>query len=245
MKRIVVFGATSAMAQQCCRLWAVRGGALYLVARDPDRLSVISQDLRVRGARMVVSEVLDLTMLDRHASVFHNATGALGGIDIVFIAHGSLPDQAACEHSVERTLAAIQTNGISAISLLTLAGDYLEQQGFGTIAVISSVAGDRGRASNYVYGSSKALVTAFSEGLRQRLFRSHVAVVTIKPGFVDTPMTAQFNKGLLWAKPEAVAIKIVRAIDARKGVVYVPAFWRLIMAVIRLIPQALFRRLKL
>jgi short-subunit dehydrogenase len=245
MKRIVVFGATSAMAQQCCRLWAARGEALFLVARDPDRVSVISQDLRVRGAPVVASEVLDLTLLDRHASVFSNASRALGGIDIVFIAHGSLPDQTACERSVEKTLEAIQTNGLSVISLLTLAGDFLAQQGFGTIAVISSVAGDRGRASNYVYGSSKALVTAFAEGLRQQLFRSHVAVVTIKPGFVDTPMTAQFNKGLLWSKPEAVAIKMVQAIDARKPEVYIPAFWWLIMTVIRLIPHALFCRLKL
>jgi short-subunit dehydrogenase len=169
----------------------------------------------------------------------------MGGIDTVLIAHGTLSNQKSCEQSVEETLAEIKTNALSIISLLTLITNRFEAKRAGTIAVISSVSGDRGRASNYVYGSAKAMVTAFTSGLRQRLHKSNVAVVTIKPGFVDTPMTADFKKGLLWAKPQAVAATIVKAIDAKKSEVYVPAFWWAVMSVIKAMPQTLFMRIKL
>jgi short-subunit dehydrogenase len=169
----------------------------------------------------------------------------LGGIDTVLIAHGTLCNQKACEQSVNETLAEIKTNALSTISLLTIIANRFEAKQMGTIAVISSVAGDRGRASNYVYGSSKAMLTAFTSGLRQRLYQSNVDVVTIKPGFVDTPMTAEFKKGLLWAKPTAVAATIIKAIDQRKNNLYVPAFWWLIMAVIKMIPTKLFSKLNL
>jgi decaprenylphospho-beta-D-erythro-pentofuranosid-2-ulose 2-reductase len=121
----------------------------------------------------------------------------------------------------------------------------MAQRRAGTIAVISSVAGDRGRGSNYVYGSAKALVTAFLSGLRQRLVKCGVTVVTIKPGFVDSPMTAAFAKGPLWARPERIAAGIVRAIDRHSGTVYLPGFWRPIMWVIRTIPERVFLRLSL
>jgi short-subunit dehydrogenase len=142
-------------------------------------------------------------------------------------------------------LAEIKTNALSVISLLTLIANRFEAKRAGSIAVISSVAGDRGRASNYVYGSAKALVTTFTSGLRQRLYKSNVAVVTIKPGFVDTPMTASTKKGLLWAKPDAVAEKIVQAIDKRKEEVYVPAFWWAAMAIIKVIPKNIFKKIKI
>ena len=140
----------------------------------------------------------------------------------------------------------IETNALSLISLATLAANRFEAEKRGVIAAIASVAGDRGRASNYVYGAAKGMVAIFLSGLRNRLARSGVAVVTIKPAFVDTPMTASFEKkGLLWAKPDAVAAGIVRAIDRRADVVYLPGFWRLIMLVIRHIPEAAFKRLSL
>jgi len=142
-------------------------------------------------------------------------------------------------------MAEIQTNALSTISLLTLIANRFEAKKDGTICVISSVAGDRGRGSNYVYGSAKAMITAFSSGLRQRLHKSNVAVVTIKPGFVDTPMTVDFSKNLLWSKPNVVATKIVRAIDVKKTEVYVPSFWWAIMLIIKVIPNRIFRKLKL
>lgn len=152
---------------------------------------------------------------------------------------------AALEGSVELTLQEINTNAASVVALLTRVANRLAQRRAGTIAVISSVAGDRGRGSNYVYGSAKALVTAFLSGLRQRLAKVGVGVVTIKPGFVDTPMTAAFTKGPLWARPERVAQGIVKAIDRQGGTVYLPGFWWPIMSIIRAIPERLFLRLSL
>jgi short-subunit dehydrogenase len=174
------------------------------------------------------------------------AEQALGALDTVLIAHGTLSNQQACEASVELTLQEISTNGLSAIALLTRIAPRFESRRSGTIAVISSVAGDRGRQSNYVYGSAKALLSAFLSGLRQRLYKSGVAVITIKPGFVDTPMTAALPKGgPLWAKPEQVAAGIVKAIDRSATVVYLPWFWALIMMIIRAVPETIFRRVKL
>jgi len=243
--KILVIGATSAIAEHCARIWAARGDALYLVARNEERLKTIAADLKVRGAKETHSHCIDLNDIGSHAAMLDAAEAAMGGIDTVLIAHGTLSNQKACEQSVEETLAEINTNALSTISLLTHIANRFESKQAGTIAVISSVAGDRGRASNYVYGSAKAMVTAFTSGLRQRLYKSNVAVVTIKPGFVDTSMTASFKKGLLWAKPALVAAKIVRAIDKRKDEVYVPAFWWAVMAVIRVIPQKVFRRISL
>jgi short-subunit dehydrogenase len=243
MNRILIIGATSAIAEQCARLWAARGDALYLAARNGERLATIAADLKIRGAACAGTCVLDVNDTGRHAALLLAAEEALGGIDVVLIAHGTLSDQKACEQSVDATLAELRTNALSTVSLLTLIANRFEARRAGTIAVISSVAGDRGRASNYVYGAAKGLVTAFTSGLRQRLRRANVAVVTIKPGFVDTPMTARFSKGPLWAQPGAVAAKMVRAIDRRKGEVYVPEFWRPVMAVIRLLPASVFNRL--
>jgi short-subunit dehydrogenase len=177
-------------------------------------------------------------MLER-AAIF------LGGYDTVLMAHGTLSDQKACETDVELTLREINTNGVSVIALLTRVANRLAAQRSGTIAVISSVAGDRGRASNYVYGSAKALVTAFLSGLRQRLSKVGVSVVTIKPGLIDTPMTAAFPKGPLWARPETVARGIVKAIDRGSNTVYLPGFWRPIMLLIRAIPDWAFLRMSL
>ena len=170
---------------------------------------------------------------------------ALGGLDVALIAHGSLPDQKACEASVDLTLQEINTNALSVIALATLIAQGFEKQGRGTLAVISSVAGDRGRRSNYVYGAAKGMVSLFMQGLRNRLTRKGVQVLTIKPGFVDTPMTATFPKGALWAKPDAIARGIVRAVERGADEVYLPGFWRLIMLIIRHIPERVFKKLSL
>lgn len=240
MSKVLIIGATSAMAEHCARIWAGRGDELFLVGRHAERLTSMGQDLKVRGAHQTHTHCIDLNQLEHHASVLEAASSAMGGIDQVLIAHGTLSDQAVCQHSVAKTLEEIRTNALSTIGLLTLLADRLQAQRSGTICVISSVAGDRGRANNYVYGSAKAMVTTFASGLRQRLHASNVSVVTIKPGFVDTPMTAALKKGLLWAQPGAVAARIVRAMDAREGEVYVPGFWRAIMFIIRNIPTKLF-----
>ena len=245
MRKVLIVGATSAIAEAVARLLAAQGDLLYLVGRRAEALEAIAADLRVRGAARVQTEVMDANAIERHAALLDNADVALGGLDTVLIAHGTLSDQAACQQSVALTFQELHTNTLSVIALLTLIANHFEAQRVGTIAVISSVAGDRGRQSNYVYGTAKAAISTFLSGLRQRLYKSGVQVVTIKPGFVDTPMTRDFSKGLLWAKPERVARDIVRAMENGKDVVYTPGFWWAIMQLIKSIPEFVFRRLPL
>jgi len=243
MRKVLVVGAGSAIAEQTARLLAQRGDSLFLVGRQATALEALRADLKVRGAGALGTCVMDANDFNAHEAMLEEAEQSLGGLDTVLIAHGTLSDQKKCETSVELTLQELSTNGLSVAALLTRIATRFEARKAGTIVVISSVAGDRGRQSNYVYGSAKALVTAFTSGLRQRLFKSGVDVITIKPGFVDTPMTAAFPKGPLWAKPDQIAKQIVRAMDRGAAVVYLPWFWRLIMFVIRSIPESVFRRL--
>jgi decaprenylphospho-beta-D-erythro-pentofuranosid-2-ulose 2-reductase len=245
MQRVLIIGATSAIAEATARIYAERGSRLHLVARTPARLDTIAEDLRIRGAADVGSDSLDINDLSRHEGVLERAWAALGDVDVVLVAHGTLPDQKACEASVETAMAEFATNATSTIALLTLLANRMDAAGRGTLAVISSVAGDRGRASNYLYGSAKAAVSTFLGGLRQRLAKRGVDVVTIKPGFVDTPMTREFKKGALWAKPDAVAAGIVKAADKGSSVAYLPKFWFVIMAIIRAVPEFIFKRVSL
>jgi hypothetical protein len=245
MQRILIIGATSAIAEATARLWAARGEALFLVGRRSERLAVIADDLRVRGAASVACHTLDARDRDAHPAMMATAAAAMGGIDVALIAHGALPDQKACEASVDMTLDEIDTNALSVVALATRLAGIFEAQGSGTLAVIGSVAGDRGRQSNYVYGAAKGMVSIFLQGLRNRLARRGVQVLTIKPGFVDTPMTSAFSKNALWAKPEAIARGIVQAVDKKRDEVYLPGFWRVIMLLVRHIPERLFKRLAL
>ncbi len=245
MKKVLIIGATSSIAEHCARMWAERGYILYLVARNEEHVRTISNDLEVRGAAKVFFDCKDLNDNDSHKAIIDAAKNSMDGIDILLIAHGTLSDQKSCEQSVQETLSEIKTNALSTISLLTLIANVFEAQRCGVIAVISSVAGDRGRASNYVYGSAKAMINSFASGLRQRLQKSNVSVVTIKPGFVDTPMTHKFKKGMIWAKPTTVAAKIVSAIDLKKDEIYVPSFWMGVMLFIKAIPNTVFKRMEL
>lgn len=244
--RIAIFGATSAIAHACARRWAGRGAKFVLVGRNPARLADHAADLRVRGAAEVEVVVADLDAPSCFEATVAQCTQLLGGLDIALVAQGVLPDQRHCETSVDATLAALNTNGVHVVALCGVLGNQFAAQGQGTLAVIGSVAGDRGRQSNYVYGAAKGLVERYLQGLRNRLAPLGAQVLTIKPGFVDTPMTAHIQpKGLLWAQPDAVAVRILKAVAQRKDVVYVPGVWRVIMGLIGAIPEGLFKRLKL
>lgn len=245
MTNVLIIGATSAIAEATARHFASDGCRLFLVGRDAARLAVLGDDLKCRGAAQIGSFVLDMNDMEAHAAMLAGAEAAIGPPDIVFIAHGTLPDQMACQGDVTLTLQEFRTNALSTIALLTRLANDFERRKTGTIAVITSVAGDRGRESNYTYGAAKAAVNSYLEGLRQRLHKSGVSVVTIKPGFVDTPMTADFEKGLLWASPGKVAQRIHRAILRKRDVIYVPWFWWGIMLVIRSIPRWIFKRIRL
>jgi short-subunit dehydrogenase len=232
------------MAVATARLYAARGARLYLVARNREKLTAAADDLRVRGAAQVEIAVLDLLAISRHEAVVDDAFLKFGGLDVALVAHGILPVQARCEADVQTTLNTLEVNFNSAIAMLTLLANRFEAQRHGSIAVISSVAGDRGRQSNYVYGATKGGLNVFLQGLRNRLSRSGVTVVTLKPGFVDTPMTAGIPKNALFASPATAGRGIYRAIEAGRDVAYIPAFWRVILLAVKSIPESIFKRLR-
>lgn len=245
MKNILVIGATSAIATACIRQWASGDVQFFLSGRNADKLKAIADDCQVREA-VVHTFSIDIADINQHEKMFAEIKQQLQSIDIALIAHGTLPEQSKCEKDVDLTLQELNTNAVATIAMLTRLANIMEEQGKGSIAVITSVAGDRGRPSNYVYGSAKAAVATFCEGLRARLFKSGVFLTDIRPGFVDTPMT----QGLplpqkLVASPDSVAKQIVKGIERHSNVLYVPKFWALIMLIIRSIPHFIFKRLKL
>jgi decaprenylphospho-beta-D-erythro-pentofuranosid-2-ulose 2-reductase len=240
-----VVGATSAIAVETARAYAEQGARLFLVGRDPGRLAAVAADLQVRGAALVETGLLEVTRVDRQAGVVEAAFTALGELDVALVAHGTLPDQARCQESVAETLRALEVNFIATVALLTLLANRFEEQRHGTIAVIGSVAGDRGRQSNYVYGAAKGGLQTFLQGLRNRLYRSGVGVVTLKPGFVDTPMTGHLPKNALFATARQAGRAVYRAVEAGRDIAYIPWFWRPIMTMVRSLPEAVFKRLRL
>src|SRR2546421_6055143 len=243
--RMMIIGATSAIAHETAKCFAKEGAEFFLVARSPQKLADIGDDLKVRGAQRIETYVLDVTELERHQEMIETAITTLDGLDMVLIAYGTLGDQQKCQRSVAETLKEFSTNCTSVISLLTILADYFEQQKRGCIAVISSVAGDRGRQSNYVYGASKGAVSIFLQGLRNRLDKSGVSVVTIKPGIVDTPMTAALKKGLLFANVHGVGQGVYEAMKKRKEGGYLPWYWRPGMFILRSVPEPVFKKLSM
>ena len=243
-KNILVLGATSAIAQGFARLHAGRRDRLMLVGRDQVRLQQIADDLRARGAESVETMALDLSDPGDYAQAFGAMLERLGGFDMILVAYGILGDQTRAEHEPAHLQDVFQANLTSAAQWLSLGAAHFADRGRGTLIAISSVAGDRGRKKNYAYGAAKGGLSIFLAGLRHRLAGTDVSVLTVKPGFVDTPMTAHMEKaGPLWASPERVARDIDKAVRAKKEVVYTPWFWRWIMVIIRLLPSAIFNRL--
>jgi len=245
MKRALIIGATSAIAESLAGQLAKAGASLFLAGRSAEKLELIARDLKVRHGVEVEIAAIDFDDFDQHAPLIDRAAERLGGLDLAVICHGSLPDQKACERDWRLTEAEFRVNCLSAISFLGHLANRFEQQRAGCLIAISSVAGDRGRQSNYVYGAAKAGLSAFLQGLRNRLYPAGVRVVTVKPGFVDTPMTAHLKKGLLMASPETVVRDILRAAESGNCELYTPWFWRWIMLVIKVIPERIFVRLKL
>jgi decaprenylphospho-beta-D-erythro-pentofuranosid-2-ulose 2-reductase len=242
---IVVFGATSAIAEATLRRWAAQGARLGLVARNREKLDRVERDLRIRGASEVRSWVADLADWSGHASLIREIEASLGNIDTALVAYGNLPDQAKAQADFSVAEEAIRVNFTSVVSLGGLLADHFERNRHGTLAVLSSPAGDRGRQSNYIYGCAKGGLSIFLQGLRNRLTPAGVHVVTIIPGFVDTPMTRDLKKNALFSTPDRIARGIVAAVGRRRSVAYLPNYWWAIMAIIRAIPEFLFRRLSL
>jgi decaprenylphospho-beta-D-erythro-pentofuranosid-2-ulose 2-reductase len=244
-RKILVLGATSGIAEATCRIWASQGARLFLVARNGEKLAAVAADLRTRGASYVDTAVADLDNTDQHPALLAHAVNSLTGLDVAYLAHGILGDQAKAEQDFNTAAQIIYTNYMAPVSLLTWLANFCVQRHAGTLAVISSVAGDRGRKSNYLYGASKAGLTAFLAGLRNRVDRQGVTVLTIKPGPVKTAMTTGMKGSEKFADVNKVAATIVKAIDRRADNLYVPFQWQPIMFVIRNIPDRIFKKLNL
>ena len=243
---ILIIGATSAVATAYARLQAEKESNLYLLGRSEDKLKKIQLDLKARGASKVELAIADFSDTQQHAEVISNAFKAFGRIDTVLVAHGTLPDQGQCQTNVDKALAEFHINATSTFSLLSHIANEMEQHKTGTLAVITSVAADRGRSSNYIYGSAKAAVSTFVEGLRGRLFKSNIHVLEIKPGFIDTPMTQDLDlPSLLLSTPEQIASIIDKAIRKKKHCIYAPFYWWFILTIIKSIPRGIFKKLSI
>jgi len=244
MKKVVILGATSGIALEIQRQLARQGRELLLVARSPQRLAELQADLAIRGAQQVLTYSADLASIPQHAAIFEFTRRNFSGFDTVLLAYGSMHSQADSETSVDTLLEELQVNFVSATALLTLFAYDLERRRTGCLAVITSVAGDRGRRSNYVYGSAKGALSLFVQGLRSRLHPAGVRVITIKPGPVQTAMTDHLPNAARFADPVHVAGDIVRALERRSpDILYTPKIWRYIMTGVRHIPESIFKRL--
>lgn len=239
--RVAIFGATSAIAAEIARIYAGRGARLFLVGRDPAKLRAL---VDARGDAVAGFREADLTAPGAAGVAVAAALEALRELDVAVIAHGWLGDQLVSERDAAEAERIIATNFTSVVALLVPLGNHFEAAGAGKIAVLSSVAGDRGRPRNYTYGAAKGALNVYLQGLRTRLWSRGVRVQTLKLGPVDTPMTATHTKNLLFARADTVAAGVVAAIDASRAEVYVPWYWRLIMAVVRNLPERVLQRLQ-
>jgi short-subunit dehydrogenase len=246
VKKIVIVGATSLMAESCARIWLERAPArLVLIGRRPEGLDRVASDLKVRSPESEIESLSgDLIHPESIAALVQKSSE--GGVpDAVLIAQGALPEQAECEQDLALCQETLLINGVSPVLWAEAFIGPMQSANHGTLAILGSVAGDRGRQSNYVYGSAKGLVSRYAEGLQHRLSGTKVRVVLVKPGPTDTPMTSRFKaKGMKLASVDFVAQGIVRAMDRGIPVAYLPAKWGLIMTVIRHLPRFIFNRLK-
>ncbi len=244
LKKIVVLGATSGIALEVQRKLAERGCELLLIARSHQRLSELQTDLSIRGASRVLAYSADLASIQNHSNVFAFVRQHFPDFDTVLLAYGTMQDQKQSEASVDAMLEEVNANFVSAAALLTFFASDLERRRTGCIAAITSVAGDRGRRSNYIYGSAKGALSLFLQGLRSRLHPAGVRVITIKPGPVRTAMTDHMAKASRFADPEKVGRDIARALERRSpDVLYTPKIWRYVMTAVEHIPEGLFKRL--
>ena len=246
-RKIIILGALSAIAEAAARKWAEQGAHLLLVGRERERIEAIAADLRIRGGLADIYEG-DLAGTDAEKA-FAEMVEQLGRVDVVLLAYGVLGDQRLAETNPAEASRILTTNFTSAAAWCLAVAKVLERQRRGVLIVIGSVAGDRGRGSNYVYGAAKGGLGILVQGIAHRLASSGARAVLVKPGFVDTPMTAAIaKKGLLWAKPQKIAEIIVQASMPNaptSPVIYAPSFWRWIMYVVRFMPNFIFHRTQL
>lgn len=240
MQNVLIFGATSAIAAEVAQIHAARGDRLHLVGRSQLKLAAVAARC---AATSVSTQIADLSQLEANEAVVHQAITTLGQVDTALIAHGELGDQLASERSFAAAEEILRVNFTSVVSLLIPLSNHMEAASAGRLAVMTSVAGDRGRPRNYTYGTAKGALNIYLQGLRTRLYAAGVRVTTLKLGPVDTPMTREHRKHALFGRPERVAQSIVRAMDLGAAETYVPSFWGAIMPVVKNLPEGVFQRL--
>ena len=246
MLKIAIFGASSAIAYETAKHFAAKKCELMLLGRDVAKVESIKDDLIARSDTKIQTMHFDASNIKSFEGILSSIITEMGGLDMVLIAYGDLPDHLFLQSHPDEICNSFNTNALSVIKLATVVTNYFEEKQAGTIAVISSVAGDRGRQSNYYYGAAKAAVSTFLQGLRNRLSKSGIKVITIKPGMVDTPMTEAIPKSILFASASSVGKGIYEAMmNGSVDVVYLPGYWRLIMFIIKHIPEKIFKNLKL
>jgi short-subunit dehydrogenase len=241
MAKVLILGATSPIARLLAMRFAVEGNSLYLAARDLSEAERLANDIAIRTGATVKAGAFDAMDFSTHRALIDKSISELGGLDGVIVCFGTLGDESVAQIDPDDAVATLNQNFTGAVSLMTLAAHRLEQQRSGFIIAIGSVAGERGRARNYVYGSAKSALATFTQGLRARLAKSGVQVMTVKLGTVDTRMTWGRDSMLVVA-PEAAARSIYAAWQRKSDVVFVPWFWRPIMGIVRMIPERIFKR---
>jgi short-subunit dehydrogenase len=243
MSRILVIGAKSDIAKSTARVYAQQGYDLILAARDCQQLTSFATEISLRLSREVSLVELDIVDFDSHQDFYHQLENKPDG---VICAVGYLGVQSLAQTDFAETQRIIQTNYTGVVSLLNLITNDFEQRRHGFVVGISSVAGERGRKSNFVYGSAKAALTTYLSGLRNRLHESKVHVMTVNPGFVATKMTQSMDlPEKLTAQPSEVAKAIYRSQQKKRNVVYCKPIWRWLMLVIKLIPERLFKTMSI
>lgn len=245
-QNILIIGASSAIAEDLAREFIKRESKqcrFALIARSSTKLEKVRADLIVRGAEITYTKAIDFNKFEEHETILTEAYKSLGTFDLVVLAHGSLTDQAKSNDSAAYTIEELNTNLVSFASFLTIIPQLMSKQKSGTIAIFSSVAGDRSRSALYTYGAAKSALDALSQGLRQRLFKQGIHVLNIKPGPIDTPMTASMARNLPFASTSVVAKDVYDAIKQGKDEIYTPWFWRYIMLLVKLVPNFLYKRI--
>jgi short-subunit dehydrogenase len=249
-QRVLIIGATSAIAAEVARVYAARGARLHLLGRSPEKMQALCSALSGAAGgpgqsdrSLITSELADFAQLENALALVQRAHESMGGIDVALIAHGTLGDQLRSEETFSFAEAIFRDNLLSAVAFVLPLANLFEAQKRGTLGVITSVAGDRGRPRNYTYGAAKGALNIYLQGVRSRLYRAGAHVVTLKLGPVDTPMTVSHKKNALFAQPATVAESIVAALDDKQTEVYVPSFWSAIMPLVKHAPERVFQLL--
>lgn len=234
---IVIIGANSEISKQCSYLWATSNCTFYLIARDNSKLDALSHDLMKRGAKAVHGCILDFNETAKIEPTIDDSFNKLKSVDIVLVCFGNLPNQIMCQNNTSDLNSYIHSDLNSTLTFMSVISNHLETANYGQLIIVSSIAGQLGRASNYVYGSAKAAITCFSSGIRRRLYNSNVIITTILPGLVESPMTHGFKKNIFWTKPEKIAKIIIGTANKKSNCnIYAPSYWRYIVYFLIILP---------